>query len=136
MIASFQMDRYNILKINIDANIVKYEMPSLLYVARFKIMREEDHWKGNVILAFRFVGDTEDEVLSDITILGSFHAVDDIDRVQFEKMLKINGASTLIPIARAAFVSTYALMGFAPMRSIPNINVMKLNWSEIKEHDL
>lgn len=131
MMAAFQMDHYNIAKISIVAEISQQENLALLYAAKYKVNRSEDRWTGSIVLGFKFANAERDREYSEIVICGNFHAAADMEQGQFEKMLKVNGAATLIPIMRAAFVSTYALMGLSNIRSIPNVNVLKLKWAQI-----
>lgn len=129
----FQIEEYHIIKLGIDTSVIAEATEvETQYFAQFTCKYSEGIWRGEVLLAFRRVPSSNDEiVISEVIIEGKFTmAGEDTDegKEQFEKRLRINGASTLIPIARAGLSSTAAVMGYANKFNIPNINVINMQW--------
>lgn len=135
--ATFQMKGYRILKLLLDNPLIDFseEDVGISYFAQYKYEKIEDCWSGAVLLGFRLVNVQEGEdpaedepPFMEAIIEGNFSDSVVSNEGDFEKRLKINGASTLIPIIRAAICSASALMGFPGKFSIPNINVFSLEW--------
>lgn len=139
--ASFQMKEYKITKLCLDNPLADFseECTNLLYLAGYKSTYENDEWVGFIHLGFKLEStnpqnEREDapKTLFEAIIAGSFveKGPDSPEtKTAFERKLKLNGATTLIPLLRAALASAGALMGFPDTYKIPNINVFGLQWT-------
>ena len=134
----FQVEEYHIVRIHADMSIVTEPVKiESQYYAQASSEYSDGKWRGDVGIGFRYIK-TEDEqgIIAEIVINGKFSMAgqnDDIGKEMFENRLKINGASTLIPIARAALASTSAIMGYPNKLTLPNINVKSMKWKEAEE---
>ena len=139
--ASFQMKEYKIIKLYLDNPLADFseECTNLLYIAGYKTTYENDEWVGFIHLGFKLEsaepqdeGEGTAKLLYEAVIAGSFaeKGPDSPEaKTAFERKLKLNGATTLIPLLRAALASAGALMGFPDSYKIPNINVFGLKWT-------
>ena len=141
-LSSFQFIRHEIpqIQINIPGDYSDESPLSVQYCAKYRTYHDEGRWTGDVMLAFRKELSPQDstEFLYEIVIVGGFTSRGENteeDKESFVRYLKTSGATTLIPIARAALVSTSAIMGHPDLCTIPNINVYNLNWTEPEAED-
>lgn len=133
--SSFQLSDYKIQRLYFDKPFVETseDTSDLSYFAVSRHEYVDGGWSGNVALGFKLCDNSDNKFFEGV-ILGEFSdrecAENNPD--EFVKKLRINGASTLIPILRAAACSGGALMGFPGKYTLPNINVFTLEWSEEK----
>lgn len=139
--ATFQMKEYKITKLCLDNPLADFseECTNLFYIAGYKSTYENEEWVGFIHLGFKLESASpqgEDgeapRTLFEAIIAGSFaeKGSDSPEaKTAFERKLKLNGATTLIPLLRAALASAGALMGFPDTYKIPNINVFGLKWT-------
>ena len=137
MISGFQLVNHHIERLHLDSIGANNDLEklSLGYFADYHYTKKDDGWSGEVVLGFRKDMPTNEQskCLYEIVIKGNFKAQED-NMIQsdeaFVKYLRLNGATTLIPIARAALISTAALTGNSAsgLYSLPNINVHDLHW--------
>lgn len=134
--SAFQLKEYKIQKmvINAPGENVTPETTTLLYFANCDVTRSDHGWTGNIAIGLKIAPkDEADTTLLETVIVGTFmDGSDDTpeNKERFEKLLKLSGATTLIPIARAAACSAVSIMGYHGKLIIPNINVYTLNWNE------
>ncbi|HNX63131.1 MAG TPA: hypothetical protein PKN45_10865, partial [Candidatus Limiplasma sp.] len=70
-----------------------------------------------------------------ITDVGTFEINPEITMDQFDKMLRLNGMATLIPIIRGIVLNVSStLMVRIPML-VPNINVTQIEWEKSKQEE-
>lgn len=139
--ASFQMKEYKIVKLCLDNPMADFpeDCANLLYFAGYKTVYSNEEWGGFVQLGFKLEssepqdeGEGTAKLLYEAVIVGSFaeKGPDSPEaKTAFERKLTLNGATTLIPLLRAALASAGALMGFPDTYKIPNINVFGLKWT-------
>ena len=139
MISDFQIEEYHTKRLHADViSISKPINIELQYFATCSSEYLNGQWRGEVRLGFRQLPEGTDDTsieasIYEVIIDGKFSMRgdnNDEDREQFTKRLKINGASTLIPIARAAMASTTAIMGYPNKLLIPNISVGSIKWKD------
>ena len=140
MISGFQFLGHHIEKIHLENPGVKINADELNlgYFANYRYAPKEDGWLGEIALAFRrdMPKDSQPKCVYEIIITGSFEAQKDQiiqNDEDFVKRLKVNGAATLIPLARAVLTATAAMTGRPELYALPNINVFELQWSETKD---
>ena len=139
--ATFQMKGYHMKKLLLDNPLadLSEDKVELQYFAHYRYSHNEEQWNGLIGLGFRVVQMANNENTNDnqplfmeSIIEGEFSMNSENtpeNEETFSKRLRINGASTLIPIMRAAVCSTSSLMGYPGKYSIPNINVYSLSWT-------
>ena len=135
MISGFQMNEYHVEKIYLENPGMKISGDDLGldYFADSRFSVQDNGWTGDVALGFRrgMTNGDNAKVVYEIIITGSFTAPKD-DVIQnendFEQRLRINGAASLVPIARAVLTATAAMTGRHEFYSLPNINVFQLKW--------
>ena len=131
--SGFQMEEYKILRLSVEAFPDSDDNGTIGYFAKDRIEHEGGRWTGEVMLGFRKTSESDPAtVLYEIIIVGKFKLPDEDkedSKARFRKFLRGNGAATLIPIARAALVTTSALTGHPGKHSIPNINVFDMQWN-------
>ena len=135
--STFQLKEYHISKLLFDQPWVELseENKKLSYFARLRYAHCDGHWEGTICLGFRYLNPDETQdpsTIQESIILGLF--TEDLENTSemeaaFVKHLKINGASTLIPILRGAICSASAMMGYPGKYTLPNINTFSLCWS-------
>lgn len=140
--AAFQMTKYKINKLHFDNPLIDFtdDTTELSYFAASHHEYLDDHWEGSIALGFILIpsatSNLPKEPFFEAIIFGTFtdgELSPDDGKDAFVKKLRINGASTLIPILRAAACSTSALMGFPGKYTLPNINVFSLEWNNDTE---
>lgn len=136
MISSFQLTEYHIDKLllfnpnrEVDGHEIKHD-----YFANYRVDSNDSHWSGAIALGFRssYTDEQKRIDLDEIIIIGQFTMEkNDMCQTQedFIKRLKINGSSTLIPIARAVLQTSASMTQRAEYHKLPNINVYDLNWN-------
>lgn len=137
MVAGFQMVDHHIEKIYLENPGVKAtsEDMSLEYFADCRCTENDGGWAGEIALAFRRNVRTHGDVKTvyEIVITGRFTAGKD-ESIKtgndFVHRLKINGAASLVPIARAVLTATAAMTGRSELYSLPNINIFELKWRD------
>ena len=142
IMSDFQMQDYCIKKLTYEyiPNLTENAQVPLEYYAHATHECLDGVFNGNVFLGFRAVlkeqpskDQAHDITLYEVVIQGSFSmpAADQPDaEKRFVKMMKINGAASLIPIARAALVSASSVMHIPKAFPLPNINVYELVWKD------
>lgn len=138
MLSEFQIERYHIDKLCAEILNREGSFPiEFQYFASYQKDYREDQWKGSIHLGFRMVTDDEKkDLMYEVIITGDFNmpGVHDEDAEKiFLQRLQVNGAATLIPLARAALSTTFSLMGFPNKYTLPNINVMSIQWQPFKQ---
>lgn len=140
MISGFQFVTHHIEKIHLENPGVKVNLDvmNLGYFAKYRYEHMDNGWVGEIALAFRreLPGPDKPKCLFEIIITGKFEAQRDEmipSDEDFVKRLKINGAATLIPLARAVLTATAAMTGRSELYSLPNLNVFELAWREASE---
>ena len=137
ILSDFQLQEHKIPKLSIHIGSLSSEAQIKLnsYFANCNVYYLNDEWSGNVMLGLRSVPETEENDLSsmfEIVIVGCFTCkgenTEDAKK-DFTNHLQLNGAATLIPLARAALQTASSLMGYHNQCLIPNINVYKLKWN-------
>ena len=137
LVSEFQVEEYHIVKLHADMTIIAKPVEvELQYYASYSSEYGSDgKWKGEIGIGFRHVPvDNEQAIVSEVALNGKFSMLgedSDEGRETFEKRLRINGASTLIPIARAALTSVSAIMGYPNKITLPNLSVMAMKWKKV-----
>lgn len=137
MISGFQFLGHRIERLHLENIDNKKDMEelSLRYFANYRYRKKDGGWFGELELAFRrdLPNDDKTKCAYEIVILGSFEAPKD-ELIQtdedFVKRLKVNGAATIIPIARAILTATASMICGSGLYTLPNINVFNLQWRE------
>ena len=77
------------------------------------------------------VGD-EDNIyaLIHVTDVGVFSVNADTSEEDFEKMLRINGMVTILPIVRGIIFNAANNLGIRAPMLVPNVNVTKMSWDK------
>ena len=142
IMSDFQMQDYCIKKLTYEyiPSLTENAQVPLEYYAHTTHECREGAFHGNVSLGFRATLKEQsmkdlahDITLYEVVIQGSFSmpAADQPDaEKRFVEMMKVNGAASLIPIARAALVSASSVMHIPKAFYLPNINVFELAWKE------
>lgn len=133
--SDFQLVNHMIPKLFIEVSpaYTKCSEDTLEYFAKSGAGYEDGLWDGEVMLGFRMTSETNpSKLLFEIVIMGEFKYPgknDEDSKLRFIKLMQTSGAATLIPIARAALISTSTLTRHVDTCSIPNINVAELSWN-------
>ena len=105
----------------------------------FRIVNlDEKELVGQIELKYDIdITDNNGENVSRITIImnGLFKGIGDIDKKDFEQLLKINGATTLSHLCRAYISSATALSGMPPI-NMPLINFYEFFKNAKKESNV
>jgi len=140
MISSFQLKQHQIDKILVQSTNRDLDGHQLRldYFANYRLEDDETLWSGVVALGFRysFMEEQDRFDLFEIVIIGQFTMEKNdacMTSDDFIKRLKINGASTLIPIARAVLQATASMTERSEYHRLPNINVYELAWNASAE---
>ncbi len=141
MFSDFQMEGYEIEKLTLDLTVEASadSNESLQYYANFRRMHEDGIWKGDVALGFRPLSKENCSPHFEVIIIGHFSMqADDSSESEnkFVRMLQVNGAAAIIPIARAAIVASAGIMRHPDQFVLPSINVYSLDWNDIDKAEL
>ena len=114
-----------------DKNILSHDLQASFLVAD----HSDGHWNGGIAIQYA----AEDKEKKDFRLQAEinayfiYEAEDTVEeKARFIKLLKMNGAFSVLAIFRAQIAAATSVVGMQPGLIIPNINLNELAWTESK----